>query len=73
MNQEDARRVLDSNILDKACLKIREKLFSEFCKVDSDGKSWERLEAIHAYGAAVDKVNKELVVLLTNYSQKGKF
>lgn len=68
MNQEDARRVVNSKIIDKAVEKVKEKIFKEFCR-----ENQEELHLLHSYGVATDKVAKELNILLTDYVNKGKF
>lgn len=68
MTQQDAKKIIDSKIIDKVVAKVKEKFFKEFCK-----EKPEDIHLLHSYGVATDKVAKELNILLTNYANKGKF
>lgn len=75
MDQELAKRLLDSGLVEKIVNEVKLKLFTEFAKPigsDHDYEKYDRLNTIHDYSVATDKVYKELRIHLTNIANKGK-
>lgn len=68
MNQELAKRILDSDLLDKVADKVRMKLYKSFCtKTDYDN-----VYKLHEYAVVTEDVIKEITYLLTNIANQGK-
>jgi hypothetical protein len=71
MNQSEARKLLDSGLLEKTVEKLRYKLFKEFSvKVDKYDQ-YDRLETIHSYAVALNSIEQELTNELTTIAMKG--